>query len=274
MAEIERVVSSLERSYIVKLLKNGERIDGRKLFEFRDIKIRTNYIPKAEGSAEVFLGDTRVCSGVKYEIESPFSDNPDEGVCTVSSEFLPMASPLFESGPPSEDSIQLARVIDRGIRHSNCVDFKTLCVEVGKNVYTLFVDCYIMDYYGNLIDATAIAAVSALISTKLPGAKVENGKVVWDGTIKPIKINEIPLSVSFGKIENIIFVDPSLAEELVLDGSMSFAVDESGNINSVQKFGEAVWTVDEIIECGKKAIQLAIELRQKLNLRQYTPAPQ
>lgn len=124
MMDINEVVSNLEKNYILKLLKQGKRIDGRGLFEYRDVKIKTGFIPKAEGSADVFLGDTRVMCGVKYDIGTPFSDNPDKGVCTVMSEYLPIASPMFEPGRPDEVAIQLARVVDRGIRHTNCIDYK------------------------------------------------------------------------------------------------------------------------------------------------------
>jgi exosome complex component RRP42 len=269
--EVNRLVSTLERNYILRSLQDGKRADGRGLWDFRDVRIEINFSPKAEGSADVFLGETRVMAGVKYDIGAPFSDNPDEGVCTVMSEFVPMASAMFESGPPSEDSIQLARVVDRGIRHGNCLDYKALCIIPNKSVYILFVDCYIMDYFGNLIDASAIAAMAALVSTRLPRAKIENDEVVWDGGYKALPIKELPLSVSFGKLDKYIFVDPSLAEEMCLDGSISFAVDESGNVNSMQKFGNAAWTPSEILECSKKAIELAKGLREKLNLKQYIP---
>lgn len=273
MIDVNEVVSSLEKKYIQKLLKQGKRIDGRGLFEFREIRIKTNFVPKAEGSADVFLGDTRVMCGIKYDIGKPFSDNPDKGVCTVMSEFTPIASPMFESGPPREDSIQLARVVDRGIRHTNCLDYDSLCIEPGKFVYIIFVDCYMMDYFGNLTDCAAIAAIAALISTKLPGGKYDKDKniAVWDGTIKPLTVHEIPLSVTFGKIGDVIFVDPSLPEELVLDGSIAFAVDEKQQITSIQKYRSAAWTVEEILETSKKAIEIADDLRKKLDLRQYTP---
>ena len=110
MMDVNRVVSTLERNYIIRKLKQGNRVDGRGLWDYRDVKIIADFVPKSEGSADVYLGDTRVMAGVKYDVGTPFSDNPDEGVCTVMSEFVPLASPLFESGPPSEDSIQLAQI--------------------------------------------------------------------------------------------------------------------------------------------------------------------
>jgi exosome complex component RRP42 len=271
MIETSRIVSTLEKNYILRTLQEGKRMDGRGLWDFREIKIEVGFSPKAEGSADIFLGETRVMAGVKYDIGAPFSDNPDEGVCTVMSEFVPMASPLFESGPPSEDSIQLARVVDRGIRHGNCLDYKKLCIIPNKSVYILFVDCYIVDYYGNLIDASAIAAVAAMMATKLPRAKVEGDNVVWDGGYQPLPIKEIPLSISFGKIGKFIFADPCLAEELCMDGSLSIAVDEHGNAVSMQKFGTCPWAVEEILECSKKAIEIAAKIREKLNLKQYIP---
>ncbi len=270
--DVTKVVSSLEKNYIAKLLKQGKRIDGRGLFEFREIKINADFVPKAEGSADVFLGDTRVMCGVKYDVGRPYGDNPDKGVCTVMSEYVPIASPMFEPGRPGEDSIQLARVVDRGIRHTDCLDYKALCIVPYEHVYVLFIDCYMMDYFGNLTDAAAIAAITALLSAKLPGAKVnDKGQPEWDGTYNPIPIKEIPLSVTFGKIDGVIFVDPIISEELCLDGSIAFAVDEKKQVTSIQKYGSAVWSVEEIITLSKKAIEIGDDLRQKLNLRQYVP---
>ena len=272
MLNADGVVSELERDYILKLLQDGKRIDGRKLDEFREIQILAGFVPKAEGSADVRIGDTRVMCGVKYDVGTPYGDNPDKGVCTVMSEFTPIASPMFEPGRPGEDSIQLARVVDRGIRHTDCVDYRKLCIKEGEYVYVLFIDCYMMDYYGNLTDAAAIAAITALLNAKLPRAKLDaNGKPEWDGTYMPVPINEIPLSVTFGRVGDVIFVDPNLSEELVLDGSVAFAIDEKKQITSIQKYGSAPWSVKEILEMGQKAVKIADDLRAKLNLRQYIP---
>ena len=272
MIDVNQVVSSLEKDYIHKLLKQGKRIDGRGLFEFREITVTAGFVPKAEGSADVHIGDSRVMCGVKYDIGKPYSDNPDKGVVTVMSEFVPIASPMFEPGRPDEVAIQLARVVDRGIRHTNCIDYEELCIKEKEHVYILFVDCYMMDHFGNLTDTSAIAAIAALLNVNLPRAKLNAaGEPEWDGTYKPLTIHEIPLSISFGKIGDVIFVDPILTEEMVLDGSISFAVDEKKQITSIQKYGEATWTVDEIMDTSKKAVEIADELRKKLNLRQYVP---
>ena len=266
-----QVVSTIQRKYVLDLLRKGKRIDGRDLLEFREVKINANIVPKAEGSAEVYLGESFIITGIKYEVGTPFPDSPEEGVATCMTEFIPFASPMFETGPPSIDAVEVARVVDRGIRHGDCIQYKKLCIKAGELVYILFIDMYVMNHAGNLIDAGAISSVAALLSAKLPSAKIENEEAVWDGGYMPIPINQIPLSITFGRIEDHIFVDPILEEELVLDGRLSFAINEKGQIVSMQKSGEAAWTEEEVVKYSKLAVEKVNELREKLNLRQYVP---
>ena len=54
----------------------------------------------------------------------------------------------------------------------------------GKIVYTIFVDCSIINADGNLFDATSYAVVSALISSKIPIFKIQDGKVIDSGDDK------------------------------------------------------------------------------------------
>ena len=105
------VMSEIKRNYILqKIRKDGIRADGRKLDEMRKVVIQTNFIPRASGSAVVTLGRTKVVCGIKIEAGEPFPDTPNQGVLTTNVELLPMAFPTFEAGPPSEDSIEIARV--------------------------------------------------------------------------------------------------------------------------------------------------------------------
>ena len=116
------IVPEITKESIINLAVNDKREDGRELDEYRDISIETDVISKAEGSARVKIGDTQVIVGIKPQIGAPFPDTPDLGVLMTNCEMLPMADPTFEPGPPSEDSIELARVVDRGIRESELVD--------------------------------------------------------------------------------------------------------------------------------------------------------
>ena len=61
-----------------ELLVKGERLDGRGLTETRPLKIETNIIQKANGSARVTLGNTQVIAGVKIDTGEPYGDRPNE----------------------------------------------------------------------------------------------------------------------------------------------------------------------------------------------------
>jgi exosome complex component RRP42 len=270
MMDVRRIISKIEKNYIINNLKKEERIDGRGLWEYRTFNIKADLISSAEGSADVRLGKTRIITGLKYEIGQPFPDLPDEGVCTMMAELLPIASPLFERGPPDEQSIELARVVDRGIRHADCIQTKKLCIKENEAVYILFVDMYVINYDGNLIDAGGVSALTTLISSHLPEGKMNNETLEWTGNY--IKgedlINELPFVITYGKIEDTLFLDPSLPEELVCDGRLSISVTED-KITSIQKSGAATFSIDEIKLLSEKSLKIGKELRKNLNLWQY-----
>ena len=170
----------------------------------------------------------------------------------------------------TEQSIELARVVDRGIRHADCVQTKKLCIKEKKAVYIIFVDIYVINYSGNLIDAGGISALTALISSQIPEGKWENDEVVWTGKYLTgdILVNELPIIITYGKIGDIIFLDPSLPEELVCDGRISISVTED-KITSIQKSGYATFSVEEVEMLSKKSMELGKKIRNDLNLWQY-----
>ena len=110
------VLDELKRTQILELLEQGKRIDGRAFDEVRELVIEANAIPKANGSARVRLGDTEVICGVKIQPDRPFPDTGDRGLFICTAELLPLSHPTVETGPPQPHVIELARVVDRGIR--------------------------------------------------------------------------------------------------------------------------------------------------------------
>jgi exosome complex component RRP42 len=164
------IMSEIKRDHIHKMLAKGKRVDGRAWDEFRPITIETNYIESSEGSARVRVGNTDVLVGLKMDIGEPFADTPNKGVLATNAELIPVASPTFESGPPDENSIELARVVDRGIRESEMIDLEKLCIEPEKEVWINFMDIYVLDYDGNLFDAAFLGCVAALRSAMVPNS--------------------------------------------------------------------------------------------------------
>jgi exosome complex component RRP42 len=231
-------ISQIDREFIEDLLRKGDRIDGRAFNEYRPIEIEANVVPaKAEGSALVRVGDTSVVAGVKVLVGEPYPDSPDQGVTMVTAEMSPIASPLFELGPPKEDAIELARVVDRGVRESETVDAKKLCIEEGKKVYMVFADVYPLEYDGNLIDASSIAVNAALMTTKYPEMKWEDKKIVATGNMLKLPINNIAIEHTVSKIGDSLVIDPVLREEFVQDCRLTMAVDQNENFTALQKGG-------------------------------------
>jgi exosome complex component RRP42 len=245
-------------NYVRKLIEEGMRIDERGFDQFRKIKIETDVIKKAEGSARVLLGNTHVLVGVKMSVNVPFPDTPDEGVLIVNAELVPVASPTFDPGPPDEESIELARIVDRGIRESNCIDLEKLCIEEGKKAWNVNIDIHVLDHDGNLIDASALGAMAALLNAKIP--RYEDEKVVYGEYEGKIPIKDTPIAVTVTKISNKLLIDANLEEESALDARITIATNENGDLCAIQKGGTGFFTSEEL----KKAADLSIEKGKEL----------
>lgn len=256
------IAARLKREQIAQLISRGKRLDGRGLTDYREIQLEAGVIERAEGSARVRLGKTEVMVGVKIEVGEPFTDVPNEGVLTVNAELVPLASPTFESGPPDENSIELARVVDRGIRESKAIDLEKLCLVPGKKVFVVFVDVYVLNHDGNLIDASAVASLAALLNTKLFNYEVENGEVKIKPGYTQLPIKNHPITITFAKIKDKFIMDPSLEEEQVMDARLTVTIEKDGKICAMQKGGQGYFSVQQIIEAIKTAQGKVEELRK------------
>jgi exosome complex component RRP42 len=252
------VVADLKRDHIAKLLDKGMRTDGRKFDELRPLKVDTNFIGSAEGSARVRLGNTEVVVGVKLILGEPFPDTPNTGVLTTNAELIPMASDTFEGGPPDQESIEVARVIDRGIREGHAVDLEKLCIEPGKQVWIMFVDIHVLDYDGNLFDAANIGANAAFRTATVPAKRAGLGEDF------PLPVLHQPISVTAVKIDGKILVDPTHDEERVADARLTVATIENGSLCAMQKGLNGSFTVDEVFKVVDASRRIGEEVRARL----------
>lgn len=245
----EFFIPKLKTDVIISMLGKGLRPNGRRVDEVRPITIIKNYVPNADGSALVKLGNTQVLVGVKLEVGSPFPDTLNEGNLMVNAEFVPTASPVFEPGPPDENAIELSRIVDRGIRESKAIDLSKLVIIPGRKVWNVWVDIYVLDHDGNLIDTSSIGALAALMLTKLPEVEVgEGGEIIVnrDSRREQLPLNRSVVTVTIGKIGNYMLVDPDLEEESLLDSKLSVIVTEDGLIGGLQKSGAGYLVEDEL----------------------------
>ncbi len=259
--------SNITREYLAKLFSENKRFDGRKLFDFRDIEVSLDVSNKAEGSARVKLGKTEVVVGVKLAIGEPYPDSPDEGNLVCSGELLPLASPKFESGPPSFDAVELGRLVDRAIRESGMIDFSKLGIDKDK-VWTIYIDIYPINDDGNLIDVSTIGAIIALKNAKMP-ALDKDGKVDYENKKGPLPLSKeiSPLSFSFFKLGDSIILDPTREEEEACDSRITFGISKWNKhqmINSCQKAGKEVFSHEEISQIMDIISKKFDELNEKL----------
>ncbi|HYB93292.1 MAG TPA: exosome complex protein Rrp42 [archaeon] len=256
------IVAKIRQRHLIELIARGKRLDGRDLADYREIKIESGVIGKAEGSALVNLGNTKVMAGVKISTGEPFPDTPNEGILTVNAELVPLASPTFELGPPSENAIELARVVDRGIRESKAIDLEKLCIVPGKNVFVVFIDVYILNHDGNLVDASALAALAAVLNAKIPNYEVKEGAVQIKEGHSKLPTKNLPITVTIAKIDGKLLVDPFLLEEQVMDAKISITIDQDEKICAIQKSGLGIFTLEMIQESMKIVLEKSKQLRK------------
>lgn len=258
------ILDRLHRDKILDLLKQGRRIDGRSLDEQRPLIIETGVIPKANGSARVKLGNTEVITGVKIQPDKPFPDLGDKGILICTAEILPLADPNAEPGPPNEEVIELARVVDRGIRETEMIDLHQLVLIENKSVIGLFIDSSVIDADGNLFDACSYASVAGILTCSVPKYEIKDeAPVLVEGVTSKPPVKTIPVSVTMARIGDYIVVDPTKEEQAIMDARITITTNSEGNICALQKGGNDGFTVDQLLQCSQIALSLGTKIRKQ-----------
>jgi len=252
---------------VMEALAFGERLDDRGLFDFRNLDAKFTVSVNAEGSVAVKLGKTEVVAGIKMALAEPYPDHEKEGTMSVGMDLLPLSSPNFEYGQPSIEAVEISRVVDRGIRESRFIDFEKLCIKEGEKVWSISVDLATINDDGNLIDVSALAAILALLTARLPKYDEKEERIKSDeptDTPLPLKLENMPLTITFFKLGDKIFIDPTREEEDTTEGRLTVEISKPGKeemINAMQKGGECTFTIEEI----ENILEEAKKIFKKLN---------
>ena len=247
---------------IIKSLEQDLRFDGRKPLDWRKIEVEYGISKNAEGSARVKFGDTEVLAGIKLSTGTPYPDTPDEGALMVEADLSPMSSPEFETGPPDIKAIEIARVVDRGIREAKTIDMKKMCITKGEKCWLVSIDVVTINDGGNLLDASALAALAALKDAKIP--KLEDGVVKYgEPTKDSLPLEKEPIAVTVLKIGKFFIVDPLVEEEDNFDSKLTVTTTD-GTICAMQKGGNGTLSVEDIEKMVDIGIEKAKEIRKHL----------
>ncbi|MCF7862352.1 exosome complex protein Rrp42 [Candidatus Woesearchaeota archaeon] len=249
--------------HIINYLSKDLRFDGRKLNDYRDIVIETGIAETAEGTARVKIGDTELIAGVKMSIEKPYPDTPNKGVFMVGAELLPLSSQDFEPGPPSSWAIEVARVVDRGIRESGALDVSKLVISNDEQVWGVLVDICTINDNGNILDAASLAVMAALLDTKFPA--FEDGSVDYKNKTKDgLPLTEKVIANTVYKLEDYLITDPTAEEEKLVSARLTVCFTEKGEICALQKGGNDALSKEEIVEMTRLAKENDKVLRKHL----------
>ncbi len=249
---------------IAKLATQNKRLDNRTLTQYRTpITLEKDISWTAEGSAKVRIGNTVVLAGIKLSIEKPYNDTPNEGGIMVNAELVPLSSPEYESGPPGMKAIELARVIDRGIREAKAIDMKKLCITPGEKAWFVIVDIVTINDDGNLFDTVGLAVLAALKTARFPVVDPKTGAIDYKQKTKEhLPLIKEPLPVTVYKINGMLLVDPTAQEEKVYEARLTVALDTDGTISAIQKGGDGPLTLDDISKMIDLAFEKSVFLRQ------------
>ncbi|MFH0808839.1 MAG: RNA-binding protein [archaeon] len=234
------IMPNLQIEKIESYLNSGKRLDGRKVDEYRKISVETGVSENSSSAVRVKFGKTEVLAGVHLALAVPYPDSPDQGTFMTSAELHPMASQQYDIGKPGIDSVELARVIDRGIRESGFIDMKALCIEEGKKVYQVFVDIFTINDDGNILDVAGLAALIALGRARMPIYNKEEDRIEGYSETEGIPLNKdvLTFSMTFHKVGDAIVADVGHDEEFISKFRLTIAMgdnDGKARITAMQK---------------------------------------
>lgn len=233
-----------------------ERSDGRKPEELRPVKITRNYLPYAEGSVLIEMGNTRViCSASLEERVPPFLRNTGQGWLTAEYAMLPRATQQRTSreigrGGPSGRTHEIQRLVGRSLRA--VADLKAL----GER--TIMIDCDVLQADGG----TRTAAITgAYIAFALAGKLLlKNGKIS-----RPVVTNQVA-AVSVGIVKGTPLLDLKYDEDSSAEVDMNVVCTGDGRFVEVQGTAEkepfSREQMDQLLGLAKRGIDSLVAIQR------------
>lgn len=212
-------------------MKNNKtffRSDNRAPEQMRPVNIVPDFIPTAEGSALIEIGNTRViCTASIEETVPAFVKGSGKGWITAEYSMLPRSTltrtPREASrGRQSGRTHEIQRLIGRALRA--VVDLKRL----GER--TILLDCDVIQADGGTRTASITGAFIAL------GLAME--KLVEAGTLSAAPIRDFVAAVSVGMVEGAILLDLCYEEDSQAEVDLNFVMTGGHKIVEIQATAE------------------------------------
>ncbi|MCD6485793.1 MAG: ribonuclease PH [Syntrophobacterales bacterium] len=206
-----------------------KRITDRRWDEMRQIKITRDFLPSAEGSALIEMGDTRViCTASLEDRVPPFLRNSGKGWLTAEYAMLPMSTSSrsrreSSSGKVKGRTHEIQRLIGRSLRA--VTDLSAF----GER--TIFIDCDVIQADGGTRTASITGGFIALADALR--------RLREEGKIEGFPVTNFISAISVGIVNGEVLLDLDYIEDSGADVDMNFVMTGSGGIVEIQGTAEA-----------------------------------
>lgn len=259
-------LSNCERDFVKTAVTEDKRVDNRTSKESRSVHVCFGL---DRGCCVASLGETKVLAQVSAEIVVPKPGRPTEGELFVSLELSPMAAPHFEAGRLGDYGVEVARLLERCIRDSRCIDLESLCIVSGEKVWALRIDAQVLNHEGNIAECAGIATMGALTHFRRPDVTVIGTEVTVHNPRErepvPLHLHHYPFLVSFAFYEEgkSVLVDPTELEERIAEGLLTVGANAHSEICLLHQHGCTIHK-DLILLCARLASVRAKAVTDKI----------
>ena len=234
------------------------RTDGRTSDELRPVLITPGYLPYAEGSVLIEMGNTRVvCAASLEDRVPPFLRNSGQGWLTAEYAMLPRATQTRTAreigrGGASGRTHEIQRLIGRSLRA--VADMKAL----GER--TITIDCDVLQADGGTRTAaiTGSYVALALASKHL----VSTGKIARSLTTDQVA------AISVGIVDTTPLLDLKYDEDSRAEVDMNVVCTGDGRFIELQGTAErepfSRGQMDELVELGVHGIEQLIAIQKRV----------
>jgi len=243
---------------------SGGRADGRSVEEMRPVEIRPGFMPAAEGSALISVGNTRVICTASVERGVPgWREGSGKGWITAEYAMLPRATDTrnprdASRGGPSGRSREIQRLIGRSLRSVTRMDL------LGE--LTIYIDCDVLQADGGTRTAAVTGAYVALVDA-----------LHWMRAKKLIaKLPPLTpvAAVSAGIVGGTALLDLCYAEDSKADVDFNIIMTGKGKFVEIQGTAEHdafdAAQLQRLLTLARRGIRQLFELQQKALGRRKT----
>jgi len=230
------------------------RPDGRAPDQLRPVEITRHFIPPAEGSVLITLGQTRVvCTATVEERVPPWLRGASSGWVTAEYGMLPRSTHERTPRDPGRQGgrvQEIQRLIGRSLR--SAVDLDRL----GERMIT--VDCDVLQADGGTRTAAITGAFVALVDAL--AVLRRTGALSW------WPLREFVAATSVGVVDDTLVLDLAFAEDSRARVDLNLVLTESGKIVEVQGTAEGrPFSRQELLTLlalGEKGIRTLIDAQK------------